>query len=590
MRFREHSGSGDVVAVTGVNTASFALLTTPATNDGLLGFAVEREDPVENEKFFMPGYKVFKSVMPNPPQNVHVSTDEQPVQSFLWDDFTLKPDRDYTYSFYPLKGSPKNLDRSTAPLTVTIHSEPLLTDSEHDVFFNRGVAASQAYERKFGSTPIDKLDDATKAEAIQWLSRDLGAMLLEFIKRAEPGDRLLGCFYEFSYRPATDALLDALGCGVDVQIIVDLKDNAAKFPRSENLDELNRSKFPAQNYTARTARPNAIAHNKFMVLIRGGQPVQVWTGSTNLTLGGVAGQTNVGHWLRNPAVAQKYADYWDLLKTDPGGTADDSSAEKKEKNAAFQAAVEQLSEAPADLHDLPEGTTALFSPRPTASLLTSYAQLLDTAEHQGCITLAFGIADVFKTLLTDNTDRSALIFALLERQDEPNPRSHKPFIRINSTNNVYEAWGSYIEEPVHQWVRETTTGALGLNAHVHYVHSKFMLVDPLGADPVVVTGSANFSDASTRVNDENMLAIRGSYRAADIYFTEFNRLFNHYYFRSVMEARHGHDSDQGASLFLDETPDWQQKYAVGKIRRKRLDVFDDTYIPVPPITKARAMS
>lgn len=36
--------------------------------------------------------------------------------------------------------------------------------------------------------------------------------------------------------------------------------------------------------------------------------------------------------------------------------------------------------------------------------------------------------------------------------------------------------------------------------------------------------------------------------------------------------------------------DWQQKYPVGKIRRKRLDVFDDTYIPVPPITKARAMS
>ncbi len=55
MRFREHSGSGDVVAVTGVNTASFALLTTPAANDGLLGFAVERNDPVENEKFFMPG-------------------------------------------------------------------------------------------------------------------------------------------------------------------------------------------------------------------------------------------------------------------------------------------------------------------------------------------------------------------------------------------------------------------------------------------------------------------------------------------------------------------------------------------------------
>jgi len=84
MRFREHSGSGDVVAVTGVNTASFALLTTPAANDGLLGFAVERNDPVENEKFFMPGYKVFKSVMPNPPQNVDVNRPGSDRGSGYW--------------------------------------------------------------------------------------------------------------------------------------------------------------------------------------------------------------------------------------------------------------------------------------------------------------------------------------------------------------------------------------------------------------------------------------------------------------------------------------------------------------------------
>ncbi len=33
-------------------------------------------------------------------------------------------------------------------------------------------------------------------------------------------------------------------------------------------------------------------------------------------------------------------------------------------------------------------------------------------------------------------------------------------------------------------------------------------------------------------NDENMLIIRGDQRVADIYLTEFNRLFNHYSFRS----------------------------------------------------------
>jgi len=32
-----------------------------------------------------------------------------------------------------------------------------------------------------------------------------------------------------------------------------------------------------------------------------------------------------------------------------------------------------------------------------------------------------------------------------------------------------------------------------------------------------------------------MIAIRGDRRVADIYFTEFNRIFYHYYFRSVQE-------------------------------------------------------
>jgi hypothetical protein len=64
----------------------------------------------------------------------------------------------------------------------------------------------------------------------------------------------------------------------------------------------------------------------------------------------------------------------------------------------------------------------------------------------------------------------------------------------------------------------------------------FSRFDPLGNDPIVVTGSANFSDNSTTAYDKIMLIIRGDKRVADIYFTEFNRLFSHYYFRAVVES------------------------------------------------------
>jgi phosphatidylserine/phosphatidylglycerophosphate/cardiolipin synthase-like enzyme len=54
---------------------------------------------------------------------------------------------------------------------------------------------------------------------------------------------------------------------------------------------------------------------------------------------------------------------------------------------------------------------------------------------------------------------------------------------------------------------------------------------------VTLTGSANWSEASVNVNDENMVVIRGDKRVADIYFGEFMRIFAHHRFRESV-ARH----------------------------------------------------
>ena len=98
-------------------------------------------------------------------------------------------------------------------------------------------------------------------------------------------------------------------------------------------------------------------------------------------------------------------------------------------------------------------------------------------------------------------------------------------------------------------------------------------MDPLSNDPVVVTGSANFSEASTNDNDENMLIIRGDKRVADIYFTEFNRLFNHYYFRSVYKNAKEHKRNDEGSLELLPNDTWLKKYEPGKFRYKRVEMF-----------------
>jgi phosphatidylserine/phosphatidylglycerophosphate/cardiolipin synthase-like enzyme len=106
--------------------------------------------------------------------------------------------------------------------------------------------------------------------------------------------------------------------------------------------------------------------------------------------------------------------------------------------------------------------------------------------------------------------------------------------QIRNRRNVVVAVGNRIvTNSFDRWLAEMSR--IDPDVHVYWVHLKFMLVDPLGPRPIVVTGSANFSKASTDTNDENMLVIRGDKRVADIYFGEYLRLYTHYAFREAVK-------------------------------------------------------
>jgi phosphatidylserine/phosphatidylglycerophosphate/cardiolipin synthase-like enzyme len=106
-------------------------------------------------------------------------------------------------------------------------------------------------------------------------------------------------------------------------------------------------------------------------------------------------------------------------------------------------------------------------------------------------------------------------------------------------------------------------------AHVRYVHTKYMLVDPLGRNPIVITGSANFSEASTHTNDENMLVIRDDLRVADIYVGEFMRMYSHYAFREAVgrAVAAGEDPEKWQPSALIEDDTWQTDYFTANSQR-----------------------
>ncbi len=105
--------------------------------------------------------------------------------------------------------------------------------------------------------------------------------------------------------------------------------------------------------------------------------------------------------------------------------------------------------------------------------------------------------------------------------------------------------------------------------------ARFFIIDLLADSPIVVTGSANFSANSIQNNDENSILIKGEPRVADIYLTEFDRLFVHFWPRYLRTLQpKGNKKTEGFSKPLDETFTWYNDYFdATKYAMKRKQLF-----------------
>src|SRR5690606_4514898 len=139
---------------------------------GLLGFSLHRQDLTENEAYYLSGSKTFAETDPGFPAGSSYSTRDHPIQSFQWADYSAKPGHEYIYTVAALKGTPQNLTEF-ARTSVQVATEVIRADV-HDVYFNRGVAGSQAYVRRFGDNPPDQVPNR---KAYEWLSRGLNEAL-----------------------------------------------------------------------------------------------------------------------------------------------------------------------------------------------------------------------------------------------------------------------------------------------------------------------------------------------------------------------------------------------------------------------------
>jgi phosphatidylserine/phosphatidylglycerophosphate/cardiolipin synthase-like enzyme len=562
MRARAENGPLLVQAIAGAYVVILGIdIPDERSSRGVLGFAIERIDHANQRRDWLQGFKVFRNA--NLPGGVLASTHEHPLQSFLWSDFTVRNGHQYTYRVVAMRGQPSALiEGENVEVRITTENEDR---DRHAIYFNRGVAGSQAYTRKFGNR---RPDEVPNREAWRWLSRGLFEAMLDFIGKARgPSNALRVAVYEFNQGAVLQAFAKARQSGADIQIIYDARQivNQENPNRSKlQPSEANRRAIAAAGLDdaciPRTSDPRAISHNKFIVLLENGEPTQVWTGSTNMTDGGIFGHSNVGHIVRDRSVAAKYLNYWEKLKSDPKM---DRRAEDDELRPWNEERYPIPDAEPTD------DITVIFSPRRTLAALEWYAQRMEAAKSAVFLTAAFGVNDLFESVFAQSRDY--LRYILLETEDNDmanllrNRNNRIAVGNLLSGNNAFETW---LQEQ-----RLLSEHLTGLNTHVKYIHTKYLLLDPLGDKPVVITGSANFSDASTRRNDENMLVIQGNKSVADIYLGEFMRLFKHFQFRAVAAAARNQlaEADSG---FLDESDGWRAPfYEPGTVQYKERQYF-----------------
>jgi phosphatidylserine/phosphatidylglycerophosphate/cardiolipin synthase-like enzyme len=537
-----HAVAGTYVVMLGFNLSE-------SDCNGLLGFSIHRTDHTENEAGYLKAMKCFEATDPGFPAGSLYTTKEHPIQSFQWADYSAKPGHDYTYTVSALKGSPHDLQPHAVTVFDITTEDP--ATGEHDVYFNRGIAASQAYVRRFGDRAPEKVPNR---KAYEWLSRGLNEALEEYVLSCEPGrDALRIAAYEFYYEEFLQIVKQVLDAGVDVQVVYDARKDS---PRVKNIQAISNMGLDGPGICHQRTQPKSyISHNKFIVKLRDGVAQSVWTGGTNFSEGGIYGHSNVAHVVEEPAIAQQFFDYWNELRQDL------PSIPLKER-------VETISPLPSGVP--PSGTTVLFSPRNNLDALDWYADLAMNASEGLFMTFAFGMSDIFKNVYQNGSAPFRL--ALLEKKTrsmKAGPAKEAEEQKIQSLRNMPEnvfAIGDFIRTNIIDgWVKERLTG---LNSHVRFIHNKFMLVDPLSDDPIVVAGSANFSDASTRRNDENMVITRSNTRVADIYLGEFMRLYSHHAFRESLQWRDPNDPPK--KLRLD---DWWRGYYGNTPRSTRRRFF-----------------
>jgi len=549
--------------------ATIAWITDGAI-PGCRGFAVERDvrgPKGDAPKGFINTWVGFKGGQHQPGES-RPST-QWPVQRYIWSDYVVSFGQQVRYRVIPMVGPAASLQQAPAEQWsdwsdwVEVNTGK---SAGFAAYFNRGIVPSQfmarqannlkAFQKMLGqdiNNPNNKIRS--------FLSGTLRTHLLDLLADAKKsGAQIYAALYELN-DPELVAGLKQIGakCGLvlgsGAYKAANKKKGTPAVPDENKKVRLDLKKTSKVQVFDRLVKSPHFAHNKFVVFCdQRGQPAKVWTGSTNWTVTGLCTQTNNGILIDDANIAKAYKQRWDELKAAKAGYPKSLSKD------GSKAAVHSLKGVPIRAWNVP---------------CLKYVDLKDAKKYienakQGVIYLMFnpGKGDgkkKEKALIQDilALDPDKIFIEGVLNQDPGGKKD--PMIQLTHKGhtlkpvNLPAILPKNLQSAGRNWFKST------FMYNMVMIHSKVVVIDPLGRNPVVMTGSHNMGPKASLSNDDNLVIIEGATGLATEYAVYIMNVYGHYKWMFNEYLRnHGATANQKqVSPQYDGNEDndtWQQSY------------------------------
>ena len=548
-----------------------------------LGFALYRrpagKSEVAVETFVGP------SNGPDVPPGTSKPSTIWPIQKFMWADYLAEAGASLTYRVIPICGADFDHMTPNQGLASGWSNEVRLDsvgDPAVEAFFNRGVVSTQWVARQLvanrGKTLKQLVDpDVGHTTPVRdFLGGALKTKLLTLLRtQQKSGGHIYASAFELSDPEVIKAFQDF---GQRAHII--LSDGTHKAPKATGKNgrqktkrhlngpydensfgraELRKAHVELHN---RMVSGEHFSHHKFIVFMDIHQSTKasaVWTGSTNLTYGGVCTQANNGLLIRDDTIATRFYQQWRELAKDANGypdslaTFDERSVTSKLSGNTITAwfapnpkstgtpkpaSVNKSYGDHADLRyarqillNAQEGILFLMlNPGPIGTLLNDILGLLKNPKLNSKL-YVHGVANqdpttaggreslIFvhrnKKEVADHKDEDIILPAAISVTKDPKKKN-------SPATKALKKWVEMVQK---YWKQEPT----GLG--VVRVHSKMIVVDPFGKKPAVITGSHNLGGKASMLNDDNLVVLEGFSDIAQQYAVNAITVYNQYRWR-----------------------------------------------------------